>query len=338
MKNKIILLLVVVLVGAAVYLWLKPNDDAAFREEMREFGVKNIDAIDEIIISEKGHDSIVLTKQGESWKVNGKFMARPDLMQTLLATINKVKVKNRIPKEGIKQLTSLLAVHHKTVQIYANDELIKSYWVGGKTMDSRGTYMLMQNADGENASTPFVTHIEGFEGYLTERYVAQEDLWRDAHLFYFPEMGISTIMVDYPENKAQSFKIQIDEKNIELFPLNSDVAAPKVNMAALKTYLLNYKEVAAESFITKNNIIKRDSLLKTTPLFVITVIDNKNNKNVIKGYRRKTLPGEVNYLGQHTEYDVDRLFGITSNDKELCILQYYIFDRLTKNLSDFTNF
>ncbi|MFZ9848503.1 MAG: hypothetical protein ACO3EE_10180 [Flavobacteriales bacterium] len=338
MKNKIILLLVVVLVGAAVYLWLKPNEDAAFREEMREFGVKNIDAIDEIIISEKGHDSIVLTKQGESWKVNGKFMARPDLMQTLLTTINKVKVKNRIPKEGIKQLTSLLAVHHKAVQIYANDELIKSYWVGGKTMDSRGTYMLMQNADGENASTPFVTHIEGFEGYLTERYVAQEDLWRDAHLFYFPEMGISTIMVDYPENKAQSFKIQIDEKNIELFPLNSDVAAPKLNMAALKTYLLNYKEVAAESFITKNNITKRDSLLKTTPLFVITVIDNKNNKNVIKGYRRKTLPGEVNYLGQHTEYDVDRLFGITSNDKELCILQYYIFDRLTKNLSDFTNF
>ena len=338
MKNKIILLLVVVLVGAAVYLWLKPNDDAAFREEMRDFGVKNIDAIDEIIISEKGHDSIVLTKQGESWKVNGKFMARPDLMATLLSTINKVKVKNRIPKEGIKQLTSLLAVHHKTVQIYANDELIKSYWVGGKTMDSRGTYMLMQNEDGDTSNIPFVTHIEGFEGYLTERYVSQEDLWRDARLFYFPEMGISTIMVDYPENKAQSFKIQIDEKNIELFPLNSDVAAPKVNMAALKTYLLNYKEVGAESFITKNNITKRDSLLKTTPLFVITVIDNKNNKNVIKGYRRKTLPGEVNYLGQHTEYDVDRLFGITASDKELCILQYYIFDRLTKNISDFTNF
>jgi len=338
MKNKIIFILVVVLLGAAAYLWLKPNDDAAFREEMRDFGVKNIDAIDEIIISEKGHDSIILTKQGESWKVNGKFMARPDLMATLLSTINKVKVKNRIPKEGIKQLTSLLAVHHKSVQIYANDELIKSYWVGGKTMDSRGTYMLMHNEDGDTSNIPFVTHIEGFEGYLTERYVSQEDLWRDAHLFYFPEMGISTIMVEYPENKAQSFKIQIDEKNIELFPLNSDVAAPKVNMAALKTYLLNYKEVGAESFITKNNITKRDSLLKTSPLFVITVIDNKNNKNVIKGYRRKTLPGEVNYLGQHTEYDVDRLFGITSNDKELCILQYYIFDRLTKNLSDFTNF
>ena len=220
MKNKIIFILVVVLLGAAAYLWLKPNDDAAFREEMRDFGVKNIDAIDEIIISEKGHDSIILTKQGESWKVNGKFMARPDLMATLLSTINKVKVKNRIPKEGIKQLTSLLAVHHKAVQIYANDELIKSYWVGGKTMDSRGTYMLMHNEDGDTSNVPFVTHIEGFEGYLTERYVSQEDLWRDVRLFYFPEMGISTIMVEYPENKAQSFKIQIDEKNIELFPLN----------------------------------------------------------------------------------------------------------------------
>lgn len=145
-------------------------------------------------------------------------------------------------------------------------------------------------------------------------------------------------MVEYPQNKAQSFKVEIDENKIELFPLYSDVAAPKVNMAALKTYLLNYKEVAAESFVTKNNLSKRDSLLRTTPEFVITVIDTKNNKNTVKGYKRKTQPGEVNYLGQHTEYDVDRLFGITSNDKELCILQYYIFDRLTKNLSDFTSF
>ena len=338
MKNKIIIVLVLVLVGVAAYLWLSPNDDAAYREEMRDFGVKNIEAIDEIIISEKGHDSIVLTKNGESWKVNGKFMARPDLMSTLLSTINKVKVKNRIPKEGIKQLSSLMAVHHKWVQIYANDELVKSYWVGGKTMDSRGTYMLMLNEEGEVSTTPFVTHIEGFEGYLTERYASDEDLWRDTHLFYFPEMGIKTIMVEYPQNKAQSFKVEIDENKIELFPLYSDVAAPKVNMAALKTYLLNYKEVAAESFVTKNNLSKRDSLLKTTPEFVITVIDTKNNKNTVKGYKRKTQPGEVNYLGQHTEYDVDRLFGITSNDKELCILQYYIFDRLTKNLSDFTSF
>jgi len=338
MKNKILIALVLLLAGTALYFWLKPSGDVAFREEARDFAVKNIDAVDKIIISENGNDSIVLTKNGESWKVNDKFLARPDLIKTLLSTINKVKVKNRIPKEGIKQIHNLITVDHKEVQIFANGELIKTYWVGDKTMDSRGTYMMLQNENDEEENIPFITHIEGFDGYLSERYVAQVDLWRDVKLLYFPEMGISSVTMEYPLNKAQSFKVEIDENEIKLFQLGSSTPLEKVNMAALKTYLLNYKEVAAESFITQNNTHKRDSLLKITPQFILTVKDSKNNQTVIKGYPRKTLPGEVNYLGQHTEYDVDRFFGITSNDKELCILQYYIFDRLTKNISDFTSF
>lgn len=333
MKNKIIIAIVLILIGTALYFWLKPGGDMAFREEARDFGVKNIDAVDQIIINEKGKDSIVLTKNGESWKVNGKFMARPDLISTLLSTINKVKVKNRIPKEGIQQIKNLITVHHKSVEIFINDELIKSYWVGDKTMDSKGTYMMLAGDDEEN-NIPFITHIEGFEGYLSERYVSQEDLWRDVKLLYFPEMGIASITMDYPQNKAQSFKVEIDENDIKLFQLGSSTAAEKVNLNSLKTYLLNYKEVAAESFITKNNIKKRDSLLKLTPHFILTVTDTKNNQTQIKGYPRKTLPGEVNYLGQHTDFDVDRFYGVTSNN-ELCILQYYIFDRLTKNFSDF---
>ncbi len=333
MKRKIIIVALLILVGAAIYFWMNPNNESGFKEDSRDFAVHNIEAVDEITIVDQ-EDSVTLIKQGESWKVNGYFLARPDLIKNLLSTINKVKVRNRIAKEGLQQINTLMKAHHKTIYIYANDELIKTYWVGGKTMDSRGTYMLLQNKENEKNPIPFVTHIEGFEGFLSERYVTKVDLWRDTHIFYNPENSPRLIKVEYPLNKAESFSITIKGNDIELID-GSGNAVEKVNLAAVKTYILNYKEVVAESYITKENKSKLDSLKKLVPDFIITMEDQEGHSSSVKGFKRKTLPDEVNYLGQHTEFDVDRLYGITMGDQQLCMMQYYIFDRLTKKLSDF---
>ncbi|MCX6180541.1 MAG: hypothetical protein NT150_01255 [Bacteroidetes bacterium] len=335
MKNKLLISAFLVLIGIAIYLWLKPDDKSAFRAEMRDFAVENINAVDKIFITEKNGKSVTLTKEGKIWKVDGKFTARPDAIETLLLTLNKVKVKNRVPKEGMPQIIKNIAIQHKKIDIYSNDEIIKSYFIGGKTMESDGTYMLMQDAStGLNSTVPFVTGIDGFEGYLTERYIAKPDLWRDARIIYFPEMTIKSIQMEYPAQPSASFKIALSDGNISVYPLKSNTAI-NTNPVALKTYLLNFKEVAAESFITEGNKKKLDSLLTLQPVFILTVQDNLGNKTTVKGYPRKTQAGETDYAGQVIEYDVDRFYGVTMNDKELCILQFYVFDRLTKKLSDF---
>jgi hypothetical protein len=336
MKKKLLISFVVLLIGAALYFWLKPDDKGAFRQEMRDFAVENISSVDKIFISEKNGESVTLTKEGGAWKVNEKFTARPDAIETLLYTINKVKVNNRIPKEGMPQIVKNIALHNKKIEIYANGNLIKCYFVGGKTMDSQGTYMLMQDVDSKlNSTVPFVTHIEGFEGYLTERYIAKPDLWRDARIIYFPEMNIKSIEMEYPAQLASSYKITMEEGKISLYPFLSNTPLAKSNPYALKTYLLNFKEVAAESFITRGNKKKLDSLLQLTPVFILSVTDNEGNKTTIKGYPRKTQAGETDYAGKPIDYDVDRFYGVTMNDSELCILQFYVFDRLTKKISDF---
>ncbi len=335
MKKKLIIFLVLLLVGIALYLWLQPDDSVAFRQEMRDFAVENTDAIDKIFISDKNGETVTLSKEGAIWKVDGKFNARPDAIETLLHTIKKVKVKNRIPKEGLSQIIKNIAVQNKKIEIFSNGELIKSYFIGGKTMDSQGTYMLMQDvASGLNSTVPFVTHIEGFDGYLTERYIAKADLWRDARILYFPEMNIKSIELEYPGQKASSFKIGMEEGKISLFPLNSNAPVAS-DPALLKTYLLNFKEIAAESFITQENKKKLDSLLQLQAVFILTVKDTEGNKTTIKGYPRKTQAGETDYEGKAIEYDVDRFYGITMDDEELCILQFYVFDRLTKKISNF---
>ncbi|MFM7023747.1 MAG: hypothetical protein ACKOXB_12300 [Flavobacteriales bacterium] len=336
MKKKLLIFLLLLLVGSALYLWLQSDNNSAFRQEMRDFAVENINAVDKIFISEKNGPSVTLTKQGNIWKVDGKFNARPDGIETLLYTLNKVKVKNRVPKEGMQQIIANLSGTNKKIDIYSGGELIKSYFIGGKTMDSQGTYMLLQDVEsGLNSTVPFVTHIEGFEGYLTERYIAKPDLWRDTRIIYFPEMNIKNIQMEYPAQPQHSFKIGIEDGKISLYPFNSNTAVKDADPTLLKTYLLNYKEVAAENFITEGNKKKLDSLLQLKPVFILTVLDIEGNKTTIKGYPRKTQAGETDYAGKPMEYDVDRFYGVTMNDQELCILQFYIFDRLTKKLGDF---
>ncbi len=337
MKKKFLLILLfILLAGSALYLWLKPDDSAAFRQELRDFSVEHIEKVDKIFISDKNGDATTLTKEGNVWKVNGKFNARPEIIETLLRTIEKVKVKNRIPKEGLAQIVKNIAIENKKIEIYANGDLIKCYFIGGKTMDSRGTYMLMQDVNSHlNSTIPFVTHIEGFEGYLTERYIAKTDVWRDTRILNFPEMNINSIEMNYPAQVAASFKITINEEKITLFPLHSTTPLTNVNTALLKTYLLNFKEISAESFITQGNKKKLDSLLHLQPTFILTVVDNEGKSTIVKAYPRKTQVGETDYAGKAIDYDVDRFYGITMNDEELCILQFYIFDRLTKARVDF---
>ena len=335
MKKKLLLSASLIILGIAIYLWVKPDSNSAFREELRDFSVNNIQAVDKIFISEKNGKSVTLTKEGGSWKVDGKFTARPDAIETLLLTINKVKVKNRVPKEGMQQIIKNIAIQNKKIEIYANGELVKSYFIGGKTMESDGTYMLLQDiSTGLNSTVPFVTGIDGFEGYLTERYIAKPDLWKDARIMYFPEMTIKSIQMEYPAQAAASFKIGIDEGNVLLYPFKSNTPV-NANPSLLKTYLLNFKEIAAENFITQGNKKKLDSLLQLQPVFILSVQDNEGNTNTIKGYPRKTQAGETDYSGNPIEFDVDRFYGVTMDDKELCILQFYVFDRLTKKLSDF---
>jgi hypothetical protein len=48
---------------------------------------------------------------------------------------------------------------------------VKQYYVGHATQDNTGTYMLLTNPETDkNYEDPFVTHIPGFDGFLSTRY------------------------------------------------------------------------------------------------------------------------------------------------------------------------
>jgi hypothetical protein len=67
-----------------------------------------------------------------------------------------------------------MAAKSTKIEIYSKGEKVKQYYVGHATQDNTGTYMLLTNPETDkNYEEPFITHIPGFEGFLSTRYLTE---------------------------------------------------------------------------------------------------------------------------------------------------------------------
>ena len=201
-KNRVAAILVILLGSASTWLILH-NTKSTIKEELKDFAVADPTVITEIHMKDKANKEVTLEKQPDrTWKVNGKYPARPDVIRTLLYTIKSIRVRNPVGKRALENVVKELATGSIKIEIFQDDKLIKEYYVGGETQDDEGTYMLLQNPEtGLNSSVPFVVSIPGFNGYVSGRYFTDENDWRARNVFKYAWNQIKTINVDYSQRK-----------------------------------------------------------------------------------------------------------------------------------------
>lgn len=325
-RQNILLIILLLSLGIGTYFFFSSTDNHLSSIEARDFGIKNIELIDKIFLSGKNGSQTVLTKETDIWRINGNYVARNLRIQTLLKTAEKIKVKQRVPKAKKERIIKNLATSNIKAEFYAGDKLIKSYFVGSADGLTTGTYMLLINEEsGENHSTPFLTHLPGFEGYLTPRYEPNPSTWRDLKIFYFPKNAIKSVSLNYPENPENNFEIKLQKNKYILFQKNKAI---KSNELSIKKYLLNFKSIAAESLIPnpfKDSIQNR--LKNQKPWFTLSVKNLLDKTTIIKGYKKDLPVGSTNSIGVPIFYDPDRFYGICFNN-ELGSLQHYVFEPL----------
>lgn len=320
------IILVIFVIGLVAYF--KSSDNQLSDESARNFAIENIDQIDKIFLASKDGETITLSKKQDHWLVNNQFIAREDRISTLLETAKKVQTKNRIPKKKVERVIKNLATEHIKAEFYIGEQLHKSYFIGGATQQGEGTYMLQVNPETqENASTPFITYIMGFQGYLTPRYEPAIQNWRDLKIFHFPKNRIKSVELKYPSSPEKSFKIEIKDKK---YVVKQNGKIIETTDELIKKYLLNFKTIAAERLVPQEGLGKdiHSKLKASTPYFELTVTDLSDEKNTVIGYKRAAKIGETNAMGMPIQFDPDRLYGICFGGNELTILQYYVFDPL----------
>jgi hypothetical protein len=189
--------------------------------------------------------------------------------------------------------------------------------------------------DDEDFSDPYITHIPGFNGYLTTRYIVLDYKWRTSAIFKSAFSEINSVKVEYFQKPEDSFEI-IRNENGTIVIKSMKFNAPVVNFdsIAVKEYLVNYSNIHFEAF-EKMKAETHDSILASPKFFSISLTTNTGKTTTVVAYAIKAKPGAVDLKDNPIDYDPDRMYAKINEEQDLALIQYFTFDKLLKPLSWF---
>jgi hypothetical protein len=330
-KNRIPLI-IVALLGVLSFWLIVNNKKGTIKETLREFAVDDTASITKIFLADKNNKTVTLEKQQDgSWKVNGKFVARKDAIQTLLYTIKKVDVKEPVGKKAQDNIVKRLSGSSVKCEIYQGDKLIRAYYVGMETQDQTGTYMILIDPKTMKPSAkPFVTYIPGFEGYLTTRYFTDEKGWRDIAVFkYHPDL-IQSVKLEIPFNSSLGYEVAV--KGVNRFEVKANGTQQPISdmdTLAVKQYLAYFQNLNFEGFEDQLTEQQMDSVRKAEPLNILTVTGKDGKASTVKFFARYPQKrGEKDVKGKEILFDQERMNALIDESKDLVIVQYYVFGKV----------
>ena len=330
-RNKTALIAVIILGGASLW-FLFHNGSGTIKPTLKDFAVEDTASITKIFLADKSGHTVSLERQSPGrWMVNGKYDVRRDAMLVLLNTIRKVDVKEPVGKNAVNNVIKRLAGKAVKCEIYQNNTLTKAYYVGTETQDALGTYMILIDPETmQTSAKPFITYIPGFEGYLTTRYFTEEAGWRDRTILHYNPSEIAGVKLEVPFKPELGYELKVNgNNNYEVKMLGTNAALGDIDVMAVKQYLSYFQHQNFESFEVNLVQKQKDSVMKAQPINILTITDTKGKTNRIKFFARKPkTEGLYDSGGNLIVYDLDRMDAVLNDEKELLMVQYFIFGKI----------
>lgn len=332
-KNWIYAIIVIVLIVISGILYFSQRvSNSTIPKPLRDFAIEDTTSITKIFMVNKANQQVILERKNSHWILDNEYVARKDLIDLLLKTINRIKVRSPVSRSAHDNVVKVLATTATKVEIYRNyeEKPAKVFYVGHPTQDNMGTYMLM-----ENSSVPFIMHIPGFIGYLTSRFTVVWSDWRDLSIYRYKFTDIASVTMEHPGSPERSFKaINYGDNKFDLKPLNDSIEITGFDTLKLKKLIASFKKINCEYYITKFDKHKEDSVRNSQPINIIIVEDIYGTEITVTTFHRPNLSGLLDEEGKEYEYDVDRMYAFINGNKDLVVIQYFVFDPLTLNLND----
>jgi len=336
----LIIFILLVILAAGVFI---TNSTSSLKGRDTEFAISDTSSVTKIFIADKHDRTVVLTKMPGYWDLNGKHVGHEDNVRMLLKTMNSIRVMEPVSNAARNTVIKLLAAGGTKVEVYQivprikvlslglfpHEKLTKTYYVGTHTQDNLGTYMLM-----EGSENPYIVYIPGFRGFVSSRYHAREIDWREHIIFKKRLPQIASLQVEIPAEPEESYVINnINDRDFTVKSLFTGEEIASVNKEKILNIMTSFEEVNFEAFITHFSQHEKDSIISQNPWMILTLKDKKGNTTQLKTFRRPAVDGQTEFIGEEIPYDVDRLYAIKNNEQELLLIQYFVFDKITRKLS-----
>ena len=337
-KNKIAIFLFVLVASLAVWLYLH-NSKGTIRKELYDFAVEDTSSINKIYMVNMAGKEVTLekTKPGY-WEVNKKFKARADAIKNLLVTIKDMRVRQPVAKSALENISKQLAARSLKVEIYQNDKLVKMYYVGDDTQDGLGTFMLLSDPEtAENSTIPFVMSIPGFNGFLSVRYFADAEEWREKTIFSFYPDQIESVSVKFVRSPDSSFTFSLSEKTQISLADNKGNNIADYDTLKAKRYLMYFSNIQYEHLSNDMRKSLQDSIFAKAPIHIIELKDREGKVHAMKTFSKPSdNPDQVDAAtGKTYAEDTERMYALINNDKDIAVIQYFALGKLFHTLSYF---
>lgn len=300
----------------------------------RDFAVREIDQIQKIFLATRDKEPVTLEKINGVWMLNGKYKASLNPIKNLLETIRDVRMQS-IPSKGhVKNIMDGIAIYGIKVEIYrSNNEILKTFYVGGGTQNEYGTYFFM-----EHGSQPYIMEIPHFSGNIRSRFDLDITDWRDHSVFNIPTSAIEKVLVEYPYQPENSFIIKKEENQFGLY----DFANPNLKLqiaepAMLKTYLTFFDGISAEDIQNTNPIRKVAAKLNPYCNIGIYQIGSTEPMTYKLFPMQVDTTGKVHYEFSQSLIEQGELFRwhLDRSDGDFLLLQYPNVQALLKKKKEF---
>ncbi len=348
--NKKLIILVLIIVPITAW-FLMQNNSTTLQEAESGFAIKDTSLVTKIFIADMSSHSVLLARTSDGWTVNGKTKANNKIVDMLIGTMKKLKVKAPVPIVARDNVVKRLSSIGIKVEVYTNSfrvnlfdkiklfpyvKLDKVYYVGDATPDNLGTYMLM-----DDAKDPYIVYIPRFRGFLTPRYSPLTDDWISHVVFHHTLSDIASVSVSFTEKPKESFKVEVIDSygNYKVTRLLDNKNIINYDTLKMLNFLTSFSDLRYETRL--NNLLRPstiDSITHSPPMYNITLVDKNNDTVSVVGFAKRALPEEI----KDEEYfklipdDRDRFHALINNGDDFVLMQYYVFDKVLYPLDYYT--
>ncbi len=339
-KNRNIIIITIILIIIAVALFMQ-NHYSTLDKYETDFSVNDTASITKIFIADKNVNAVTISREGGHWILDGESLANTKIVNTLLSTLKRIKVKSPVSLASHNSVVKRLSSIGKKVEIYQevygidmfgiklfkHEKLTKVFFVGDVTKDNLGTYMLMDGAE-----RPYIVYLPNFRGFISPRFSPMIDDWRSHVVFSDKLADIKSLKLYFADRDSMGFKLEVIDAmgNYEITRLRDGSKVESYDTLKVLNMLTSFADLRYESRL--NNILppqKIDSIVNSPSLFELTLVNKDEDTTYMKCFKKNRISEEIaNQYEKLTPVDHDRFYALINGGDDFVLMQFYVFDKV----------
>jgi hypothetical protein len=342
-NNKITIIIAALLVVIAGVLIWNNRYLSTIQGESSDFQVWDTASVTKIYLADRRDNESLLERHENGWTLNGTYKAHPKQVQYLLTTLYKIRVKMPVSVASHDNIVKQLATQSTKVEIYQmvprinlfdkiklfyHEKRTKVFYVGDATMDSSGTFMLKEGAD-----KAYIVYIPSFRGFISTRFNAFPDEWRDHTIFHANLADIQSVQIDFNEDPEGSFRIDnVGKHQYKLTRLSDNQDMPFDTLRVIN-FLSSFGNLRFEALFTNTLPKARIDSITSSPYVhnvVLTVKDGTTQD--MKTFNKLVMNSVTDMGGEIGDVDLDRMYALIDGGKDFVLIQNYVFDKVLRDV------